>query len=399
MKTNAQQRIKKSIGLLTAVVFVAGLVLQVVPPRTASAAQITNRSITLQAGTVDSNADGIPDGGSMPGGNVRHYFAYTVPGTATNLGSIRYKYCTTAAPVVGGIDCNTPTGVDASGATIGFESGATGFSVSSASTNEVVLSRATATAPTTAALEYRLDGVINPSATNMTFFVRIYTYTSTDGSGTPTDTGSVAASTASPIVITGTMPESLVFCTGRTISLTTGVPDCTTATSGNIAFDQLFSPTDTATTTSQMAASTNAGFGYVITVNGPTLTSGSNTIAAMSNGSANASTAPVLGTSQFGLNLRANTAVFDNQTTPAALGFDVAPAANTTNYKGTPRTNYRTDNTFKFFSSDIVAASDDGGAGGTDAQIYTAAYIVNVPGSQPAGTYTTTLTYICTPTF
>ena len=393
-----KRRFKKSLSLLTAVTFVTGLVLQVVPPRTASAAQITNRSLTLQAGTVDSNGDGIPDGGSMPGGNVRHFFAFTVPSTSTNLGSVRFRYCTTAAPVAGGVDCNTPDDMNAAGATIGFESGATGFSVSSASTNEVVLGRATATAPA-AALQYRLDGIINPSPTNRTFFVRISTYASLDGSGTATDTGSVAASTASPIVITGTMPESLVFCTGRTVGLTTGVPDCTTATSGNIAFDQLFSPTDTATATSQMAASTNAGAGYAITVNGPTLTSGSNTIAAMANGAANPATPLVLGTSQFGLNLRANTTVFDNQTTPAPLGLGVAPAANTTNYKGTPRPNYNADNNFKFFSSDIVAASDDGGAGGTDAQIFTASYVVNVPGSQPAGTYTTTLTYICTPTF
>lgn len=394
------QQLKRSLGLFATVAFTAALISQVVPPMTASAAQITLRSLTLQAGTVDSNADGIPDGGSMPGGNVRHLFDFTVPTTATNLGSIRFEYCTTAAEVAGGIDCDVPTGLSTASATMGSESGATGFSVSSATANEVILSRATASAPgAPGILQYRLDGIINPTTANQTFFVRISTYTSLDGTGSSIDTGSVAASTANPIVISGTMPESLVFCTGETVSTTSGVPDCTTATAGNIAFDQLFSPTDTATASSQMAASTNAGSGYVITVNGPTLTSGSNTIAAMANGLANPATPLVLGTSQFGLNLRANTTVFDNQAVPVALGADVAPAANTTNYKGTPRTNYNTDNNFKYYSSDIVAASDDGGAGGTDAQIFTASYVVNVPGSQPAGTYTTTLTYICTPTF
>ena len=34
-----------------------------------------------------------------------------------------------------------------------------------------------------------------------------------------------------------------------------------------------------------------------------------------------------------------------------------------------------------------------------EAQVYTASYIVNVAGNTYAGTYTTTLTYICTPTF
>lgn len=382
---------KRLLPLFGAAVLMAGLIFQAVPLHQVSAAQITARSLTLRAGTVDSNADGIPDGGSMPGGNVRHFYNFTMPGGS--VGSIKFKYCTTAAAVPSGIDCNAPVGLSASGTTLGSESGATGFSVSSATANEVNLGRATASAAS-GTVTYRLDGVINPTATNTTFFVRITTHASVNGTGVAIDSGSVAASTANPIVINGTMPESLVFCTGRTISLTSTVPDCTTATSGNISFDQLFSSTDTATTTSQMAASTNAGLGYAITVNGPTLTSGSNTITAMT-----APTAPVFGISQFGLNLIANTTIFDNQVTPAALGTSVAPVANGTNYRGEPTANFRTLNQFGYATGAIVAASDNGGAGGTDAQIYTASYIVNVPGSQPAGTYTTTLTYICTPTF
>ena len=54
---------------------------------------------------------------------------------------------------------------------------------------------------------------------------------------------------------------------------------------------------------------------------------------------------------------------------------------------------------FKFLSNDAVAKSDNGGAGPTNSQIYTASYIVNVAGGQLAGTYTATLTYICTSTF
>ena len=95
------------------------------------------------------------------------------------------------------------------------------------------------------------------------------------------------------------MPESLVFCTGATISTTGGVPDCTTATAGSVNFNQLFSPTDTATATSQMVASTNAGAGYAITVNGSTLMSGTNQI----NGIVTAAMG-IRGTSQFGLNLK-----------------------------------------------------------------------------------------------
>jgi hypothetical protein len=106
-------------------------------------------------------------------------------------------------------------------------------------------------------------------------------------------------------------------------------------------------------------------------------------------------TAGVHGVSQFGLNLKANTTATSNP----AVGTEVAPASNGTNYRGQAVTGYATADTFKFNSTDSVANSASGGAGGSDAQIFTASYIVNVPGSQPAGTYTTTLTYICTPTF
>jgi hypothetical protein len=81
------------------------------------------------------------------------------------------------------------------------------------------------------------------------------------------------------------------------------------------------------------------------------------------------------------------------------VGINVAPSPNGTNYRGEATSPYNTPDNFKFATGNIVAGSTNGGAGGTDAQIFTTSYIVNVPGSQPAGTYTTTLTYVCTATF
>jgi len=186
------------------------------------------------------------------------------------------------------------------------------------------------------------------------------------------------------------MPESLVFCTGGQVNTTSGVPDCSTATSGALTFNQLFSPTDTATSTSQMAASTNAGSGYNISVNGVTLTSGSNTITAMGT-----STAGTRGTSQFGINLKANT----TSTSTPAIGAEVAPSPNGTNLRGEALGGYSTVDHFQYITGDSIADSGFTSLAGSDAQIFTISYIVNVPGSQPAGTYTTTLTYICTPTY
>ena len=347
--------------------------------QTAYAAQITARSLTLEAGATD--------GGSKASGVVKHFFQFTLPNAGSvNVGSIKFEYCTTAT----GGPCVMPAGVVTTSATLDNESGATGFdlknTVGEGATNGTMwLSRTAASITANQAVSYRIGSVTNPSTNNASFFVRISTYASTDTTGSPIDQGTVTASTAEPIVLTGIMPESLIFCTGETVSA-----NCTTTTDGIIDFNQLFSPTDTATASSQMAASTNAGAGYAITVNGTTLTSGSNTIPAMTSAGAG-----VKGTGQFGMNLRLNT----TSTSTVAVGADLTPASNGTDLRGQALTGYDTPDTFKFTTGDTVANSAFNVAGPTNSQIYTASYIVNVAGNQLAGTYTTTLTYVCTATF
>ena len=376
MKTNHHTTFVRVSG---AFILVAALLVQTFQATSVSAAQITNRKLTLEAGATD--------GGSKPGGIVKHKFDFTVAGGS--VGSIKFQYCTTAAPVTNGLDCTVPTGLDTTTAVLGNESGATGFTGIDKTTNgTVIISRAAASAVSGGALSYRLDTVKNPTI-ETTFFVRISTHTSLNATdATPVDSGTVTAATAEQIILDGTMPESLVFCAGASIPVNAGgVPDCGQATSGVISFNQLFSPTDTATAKSEMAASTNAGTGYVITVNGPTLTSGANTITPIG------ATGPgIRGVSQFGLNLRANTTA----TSTPAIGSEIAVPSNGSNYRAQPTADYGTIDNFKFVSGDAVGNSS---SVGSDAQIFTASYMVNVPGSQPAGTYTTILTYICTPTF
>ncbi|MCX6728245.1 MAG: hypothetical protein NTV39_00530 [Candidatus Saccharibacteria bacterium] len=374
---------QKTVARVLGVISIAGiLVLQTVWPMTAYAApiQIAPRVLTLVAGASD--------GGSKPGGVVKHQFAFTIHSNTT-VGSIKFEYCTLAATA-----CVTPTGLDTTTATLTDQTGATGFSMDATHLNgNPYITRVAAPVGATQAVTYELSGVTNPTTTNQTFYVRISTYTSIDTSGTAIDAGTVAASTATQINLSGTMPESLVFCAGGTVGVNgvSGLPDCATATIGDVAFNQLFSPTDTATAFSEMAASTNAGAGYAITVNGPTLTSGLNTIT----GLGSTASLGAHGASQFGMNLKLNTVL----TSTVPVGLEVAPAENGTNYRGQAHANYNTVDHFSYLTGDIVADSYGGGAGGTDAQIFRVSYIVNVPGSQPAGTYTTTLTYICTPTF
>ena len=349
--------------------------------QTADAAQLTNRKLTLIG--VGSN------GGSTPGVAANHQFTFTIGTSGATVGSVKFEYCTN--PSITTV-CTAPTGLNASAASFGGESGITGFSMGARTANSFILTRSAAAVSGTPTAVLQGNGITNPSATNTTFFTRITVYDAAAGGGSIVDQGSVAASTAEPIALTGVMPESLIFCTGATVNA-----NCTSTTPGTISFNQQFSPSDTAVATSQMSASTNAGTGYVITVNGATLTSGSNTIPGLSSAATAASTR---GTSRWGLNLKANT----TSTSAVATGAEITPASDATDYKGQPIAGYNTVDTFKFVSGDTVANSAyDGVAnntlGPTNSQVYTATYMTNVAGNQRPGTYTTTLTYICTPTF
>ena len=68
---------------------------------------------------------------------------------------------------------------------------------------------------------------------------------------------------------------------------------------------------------------------------------------------------------------------------------------NNGNYRDEASTGYDSVDNFKFVTGDTVAKSDNLTAGASDAQIYTVSYIANVQVAGAAGTYTTTLTYIC----
>ena len=388
MKKQKSPQLLRAVGLIS---LAALLVFQFVGAfltKPAYADPITARSLTLLAGATD--------GGSKPGGTVNHKFAFTLP-AGSSVRSIKFEYCMTAADV-GALTCVAPTAMNAGSVTLADETGITGMTMHPATGpdfNSYYLSRASAFPLSSAtAVSYTINSVVNPNFgvlpadQNKTFFVRIYAYTTPDATGTIIHKGTVAASVSQQIVLDGTMPESLVFCTGATVGLTLSVPDCGTASSGTISFNQLFSPTATATATSQMAASTNAGSGYSISVNGSTLTSGVNTIPALA-----APTVSTHGISQFGLNLVTNT--IDTIST----GLPLAPSSNATNYRGQPLPDYGTPDSYKFASGDAVANSGNTVLGGTDAQIYTVTYIANAQGSLPAGNYATTLTYICTTTY
>lgn len=286
--------------------------------------------------------------------------------TTASIASIRVTYCTTSTGA-----CTTPAGLDTTAATLSAQSGAIGFTLDTSVNASPYLTRIGAVVTAGTAIGFTLTNVTNPSATNTSFYLRVSTYSGGDGVTGSIDSGSIAASTAQQVVLTGVTPEILIFCVG------TSIPgNCSTMTGNSIDFGD-FSPLSTRTGTSMMQATTNAAGGYSITVNGTTLASGVNTIAALG-----VPTASTSGTGQFGFNLRANTA--------PAFGGDPTGAGT-----GTFTAGYGSVNQYQFVPGSTVATA----ALPTDANTFTSSYIVNIGGAQAAGVYTTTMTYICTANF
>jgi hypothetical protein len=163
------------------------------------------------------------------------------------------------------------------------------------------------------------------------------------------------------VTITGQIAPTLSFAIGST-----------TCDLGVYSVSQAKSCTHT------LSASTNAQSGYVISyIPTTTLTSGANTITAMAS-----QTTSVVGSEQFGMNLKANTAA--GSFTAANFGAD--PSGGT----GTVMTGYQTADLFKFATGGANIAQATGASATTT---YTASFIANIAVTTEPGTYSTPVTY------
>jgi hypothetical protein len=338
-------------GLLAGLFLFVFLAAAILPARV-EAAQLTARKVTLGSSAVSAV--------------TTHQFNFTTATTAS-IGSVGFLYCTTAAGA-----CTKPTGLTTTSATLDAQSGVGGaFTLNNTTDGAPYVTRTSASLASGATASFTLGAITNPSTTNTTFYVRVTSYTGTNGSTGPTDTGTVAASTANQITVTASVDETLTFC------VYTGV-NCA-ASGSSVALGSLSASSITGGV-SKMDAGTNATSGYVIQYVGPTLTSGANTITAIG-GTATTSTP---GSPQFGINATGpNTSVTGS----------AAPSGGS----GTASTNYSTANSYAFVASSLTQIAS--AAGPTDATTYTVSYIANIGASQAAGSYTTTITYICTATF
>ncbi len=348
--TNLLQRfVLVSFVIILAAVSLQGLFL----PNTATAAAITNRKLTL--------------GSSAPSAVTSYTFDFTTATTAT-FQSFSAQICTTASGT-----CTAPSGLTTTTSTLTSSSLSGTWTVNNGSAGTLRGSASGASSTTSgSARQVAFGNVTNPSATNTAYYARVTLYSDT-GWATPVDEGTVAASTATQINLSATVDETLTFCTGTSGITTTS---CSGATGSAVNFGTL-SASSTASGLSQMGVGTNAGSGFVITVNGATLTSGANTITAL--GSTTASSA---GVEQFGLNLR------DNTTPNVGADPDGSGTA-------TPTADYNTVDQFKFVTGDSVASKSSS----DQFRRFQASYITNINTATEAGVYNAIMTYIATATF
>jgi hypothetical protein len=343
---------KRLIFGLAAGFFIASLLSFLIPAKAfAFVTTLQDRSISI--------------GSSNGGANTSHSFSFHWPVVVNNIGSVAFEYCDDP---IDEIACVAPPGADVSGAVLDSQTGETGFTIASASTNRVVIGRPPADVGTQQNT-YSFSNLINPSNIGP-FYVRISAYTTSDGSGSYVSFNSVAASIDTAININAEVPPILYFCSAVAIPT-----DCSDANGVFIDFGDLLS-TATSSGTSQFMVGTNAPNGYNVTANGFTMTSGTNQISPI---------APFgfsqAGFSQFGLNLRANLS--------PPVGADMAGGS------GAVAPNYNSPNLFRYSDGDVVASAP----GPTELALYTVSYVVNINSAQPAGVYNTTITYVCTAGF
>ena len=290
--------------------------------------------------------------------------------TPAAVGSVNLLFCIDPIPYH---PCVTPPGLDVSNATLTDQSGETGYTIATQSTNHIVLSRAPSMIMSGAPSSYTFSGITNPTDTEQAFSIRLRSHASTDATGPQIDFGSVRGQVTESITLQTQVPPMLVFCLAEEVELYCA------DTNDNYYTDMGdLSPDSTLIARSQMAVGTNATAGFAITVNGSPPTAGTSVIDTPA-----VPTESRRGTNQFGINLVANT--------DPGVGND--PEGPFANAVASP--SYSVPNQYKYISGDEVAYSPNVSL----MRKFTVSYILNSSPSLRAGVYSTTLTFIASGRF
>jgi len=289
--------------------------------------------------------------------------------SAQAVGSVDMLFCIDPIPYH---ECVTPPGFDAASAVFSEQSGETGFSILSKSTNHIVLTRLPGVL-TNPSSSYTFDNIRNPTNTDEPFSIRLRSHANATATGPQIDFGSVRAQVTNSVVIETQVPPMLIFCVAQEVT-----DNCTET---NETFYSNMGTLDSETTLvakSQMAVGTNASGGFAITANGAPMSAGTSVIK-----SPTTPTESLPGTNQFGINLVANNA--------PAIGKD--PEGEWANAIASP--DYGIPNQFKYIPGDVVAYSPNVSL----MKKFTVSYVLNASASLRPGVYTTTMTYIASGRF
>lgn len=323
---------------------------------------------SANAALLDLRSVKISDN-SVSATNVTYDYNFNIHTTGP-VGSMTFEVCSNYLFETTDT-CTVPPGFSSRGAALNTSTGVTDFTLEpSVTDSKLLLTRPAATSVNAQPVSYEFTGITNPSNIG-SYYVHIATFASTDGSGPEVDYGNVVFAINDSIAITTEVPPYLMFCVGITID---GF-NCGTAQGGILDFGEL-STRITRAATSQMLASTNAPYGYSVTLAGSTMTAGNNVIPAMTGGPS------LLGVSQFGLNARANTV--------PAVGLEPDGGGITM-----PSAPYNTPNQYRFVSGDTIMTNDHP----DDYRKMTVSYIVNRDVNQAPGHYVATISYICLANF
>lgn len=285
------------------------------------------------------------------------------------VGSVDLLFCNDPIPYH---PCVTPTGLDVSNATLASQTGETGYSILSKSTNHIVLTRLPST-PTSTSSSYTFDNIVNPTDTSQAFSIRLRSHSTANATGPQIDFGSVRGEVTNGVVIETQVPPMLIFCVAEEVS-----EDCVDTNETYYRDMGQLSSDSTLVAQSQMAVGTNASGGFAITANGFPMSAGTSVI-----DSPTEPTESQPGKNQFGINLVANNA--------PAVGSD--PEGTWAN--AVPSPDYSIPNHYKYVPGDVVAYSPNVSL----MKKFTVSYIVNAKEDLKAGVYTTTVTYIASGRF
>lgn len=356
---------------IIASIFMFVVVGSIIPAKVDAYGQLANRSIQLS-----STASGAT--------NTAYQVNFTTVTEGQNIGSVVVKFCSNS-PILGD-SCAVPTGFDTNKATLTLNNvtgNITGLSIDTvnSTTNMVVLTR-TAGPVANGAVSLTLgngttNGITNPANLNTTFYARIMTFSTTNGSGNEStdslDAGGIAMSTASQLNVTAKVQESLRFCVYTGIDCTAGGTAVTLGDANGV----LENTSTTYTSTAKFDVSSNAVSGVSIKLKGDTLKSGAFDIAP--HGAVCTVDSTASGTEQFGLRMQTlgasltATAPYDCLT--GNHGFDLA-------------------NTNSIYGDEIAKT-----AGATDISTSVIELAAKSANTTEAGVYTTKLTLIATATY